>query len=95
MNDNQLVTQSYVLLDNTKEFILEYYLFSEHDLNGIRKYGLTVKEKYEDYITSESTVVCENEDTVLKLIHCFAKNFVFPYSIGEIINDLKQVNFYI
>jgi|GEM_PF-3469190 len=92
MDNLQLVTQSYVL-ENTKEFILEYYLFSEFDLNGLRKYGLFVKEKNGDFVTTESTIVCENENTVLRLIHCFARNFVFPYSIKEIVSDLKQVNY--
>ncbi|MCL2322238.1 MAG: DUF6514 family protein [Oscillospiraceae bacterium] len=92
MDENQLVTQSYVLLDQTKEFTLEYYLYYQFDLNGTKKYGITVLEKCEDEVISESAIVSENEDMVIKLIHLFAKNFVFPCSVNEILSDLKLVN---
>lgn len=90
MNTEKLIAQSYILTEDNVEQNIEYYIYSSEKENNICEYGIRVKQTNEDSVISESAIVCEDEETVINLIHSFAKNFVFPVSLNELISDFEK-----
>ena len=80
------ITQSYVLLENDKKHILEYHIFSENE-NGDTFYGVKITQYNGGFITSESARISPDEEYTMQTILLFAKNFVFPSSLHDLIED--------
>ena len=82
------ITQSYVLLENQTEYTLEYCIFSEPAQNGGDIYGVKIIQRSGDVTTSASAMISSDEECALQTIFNFAKNFVFPVSLRDIMDDM-------
>ena len=92
MYQEKFIARSYVMTENSIGYKLEYYIFSEPIQNGMI-YGITIKQYEENVIKEEqSEVVSKGKEDIEKLIDCFARNFVFPCSLIDIIADMGQAN---
>jgi len=84
------ITQSYMLLENEAEYLLEYYMFSELTQNGDILYGVKIIQHSGGCVTLDSAIISSNEEYTLQTIYRFAKNYVFPDSLYELIEHAKQ-----
>lgn len=89
MITERLMTQSYVTTGEGTEYKLEYYIFSKPSKHR-SIYGITIKKHIFSIIESKTELVSENEADVLSLINCYAKNFVFPSSLCDLMYDLEK-----
>lgn len=87
MTNERLVAQSYVMTKEGLEYKLEYYIFSKL-LNHGSTYGIAIKQYSSSDVASESELISENESDVLSTIDNFAKHFVFPSSLCDLIHDM-------
>ena len=87
------ITRSYVLTPEGVEYTLKYSLASGRNAAGDTEYGVTVElhttRAEAETSASESRLVSTDEKAVLNLIDLLARGFVFPDSLGDILEDRK------
>ncbi len=81
----ELITRVYVMLDE-REMMLEYYLISENEGHTC-EYGIAIKKKHCEFPDNDKAMVGKDRAAVLELIEKYAKNFVFPASLQDLIMD--------
>ncbi len=85
--NKKLITQSYACTEKDTYELL-YYLFSKKNVSsGKTVYGLSIAQIHGDLLTSESAFISEDRQTVVSLIHTYAKSFVFPSTLPELVAD--------
>jgi len=84
------ITQSHVMLENGTEYILEYHIFSENAQDDDTFYGVKITQHSGGSITSESARISSDEEYATQTILLFAKNFVFPGSLHDLIEDMRD-----
>ena len=90
MYSEKIISQSHVLSENGMEYTLEYYIFSESIENGNALYGAKIVQYSDESTTSASATISLEEEHTLQTILHFAKNFVFPNSLHDIIEDMQD-----
>jgi len=90
MYKEKQTSQSYVLDETGSVHMLEYYIFSTSTQSDGPFYGIKVTQYNDDQITSESAAISSNEDRVLRTVQLYAKNFVFPCSLHELVEDIRE-----
>ncbi len=87
-----LVARAYVKTENGTEHVLEYYIFTKVTQTEDEAYGITVKQHTGEEVLTQSKVMMESKDKVIQLADCLSRNFVFPDSLPEILEDLGYTN---
>lgn len=88
MDRHNFKTRAYVL-QNEHEFMLEYFLV--YSANGEAKYGVTVRLfKNNVLIDWASATPFKSEDTAIDYIDFFARNFLFPCSLADVVEDMAD-----
>jgi hypothetical protein len=83
----KFITKTYVISYTHEEKTLEYHLIKDENDN----YGVKVCEYIDiEQVDSASSIFTNNEADAIKLIFIFAKNFVFPVSVADIIDDIRD-----
>jgi len=90
MRMEKQITQSYVLLENGEAHTLLYYIVSEASQDGGVLYGIKIVQQHDGHTASASAVISPREEQTLQTIFFLAKNFVFPVSLPDIIEDMRH-----
>jgi hypothetical protein len=84
----RLISNSFIMLNENEEHILEYYLIKESDIN----YGIRIMEYVNSkIINNEQCMVSKSRHEVVDLIRIIAKNFVFPSTLQDIVADKLEI----
>lgn len=86
MKKKTFVTRAYVQSGNEQEYTLEYYITD--DMNGECDYGIEISMWHSDIRESVSVDFPGSRNDILNLIEVYARNFVMPVSLHDLINDL-------
>lgn len=88
-NAQELITQSYVMAEEDVRYTLSYYIVTQTDSSGSCYYGIAVAKQnvYCPASVSVSKTFSSDKDEVEALIWLFARNYVFPSSLNDIIED--------
>ncbi|MCD7947034.1 MAG: DUF6514 family protein [Oscillospiraceae bacterium] len=87
-----LISRAYVKTESGAEHILEYYIFAQAPQSDGEAYGITVKQHTCGEVLTQSKALTESKDKVLQLAECLSRNFVFPDSLPEVLEDLGYTN---
>lgn len=76
------------MLDDQTSFSLKYYIYSEESEDKETLYGLIIDQTGAKAFKSRSKPFLKNEDEAIELALLYAKEFVFPCSLEDLIFDL-------
>lgn len=87
MQIEELIASSYVFTESGNECTLEYYICSDQERDDTR-WGIKIRKACLWGETTELRTYPGNRISALNTVLRFARNFVFPETLGDIIDDM-------
>lgn len=88
MKQESPVARAYILTEKGFSYSLEYYIYNEKDNKNENVYGIRIElQSDEDIPQVQSVLISNSENETIALIDSYAKNYVFPCNLYDLVQD--------